>query len=110
MAEKCSECPAPVREPFKTVCSGNCAVLRRKRLNRELASIRYVADRVVNNKFELVLLAAHRSRAISRGAPITIERNNDKNSVIVPEDVAYIRDRKDWILQNENNGAILQAG
>jgi DNA-directed RNA polymerase subunit omega len=43
---------------------------------------------VVNNKFELVLLAAHRSRAISRGAPITIERNNDKNSVIALREIA----------------------
>ncbi|MBT5186347.1 MAG: DNA-directed RNA polymerase subunit omega, partial [Kordiimonadaceae bacterium] len=36
----------------------------------------------VDNRFDLVLLAARRARQISAGAPITIERDNDKNPVV----------------------------
>ncbi len=36
----------------------------------------------VPNRFDLVLLAGHRARSISSGAPITIERDNDKNPVV----------------------------
>ena len=32
----------------------------------------------VANRFDLVLLAAHRARALSKGAAITIEQDNDK--------------------------------
>ena len=40
------------------------------------------------NRFELVLLAAHRARAVSQGAPITIERDNDKNPVVALREIA----------------------
>ncbi len=36
----------------------------------------------VPNRFELVMLAAHRAREISAGAPITVDRDNDKNPVV----------------------------
>jgi len=42
----------------------------------------------VDNRFELVLLAAHRSRMISSGAPITLDRDNDKNPVVALREVA----------------------
>jgi DNA-directed RNA polymerase subunit omega len=42
----------------------------------------------VQNRFELVLLAAHRARTISSGAPITIERDNDKNPVVALREIA----------------------
>jgi len=42
----------------------------------------------VPNRFELVLLAAHRGRMISQGAPLTIERDNDKNPVVALREVA----------------------
>jgi DNA-directed RNA polymerase subunit omega len=42
----------------------------------------------VTNRFELVLLAAHRARAVSSGAPITIERDNDKNPVVALREIA----------------------
>jgi DNA-directed RNA polymerase subunit omega len=42
----------------------------------------------VPNRFELVLLAAHRARTISAGAPITVERENDKNPVVALREVA----------------------
>ena len=40
------------------------------------------------NRFELVLLAAHRARTISQGAPITVERDNDKNPVVALREIA----------------------
>ena len=42
----------------------------------------------VSNRFELVLLAAHRARAVSAGAPITIDRDNDKNPVVALREIA----------------------
>jgi len=42
----------------------------------------------VPNRFELVLLAAHRARVIAMGSPIAVERENDKNSVIALREVA----------------------
>jgi DNA-directed RNA polymerase subunit omega len=40
------------------------------------------------NRFELVLLSAHRARMVSQGAPITIERDNDKNPVVALREIA----------------------
>jgi DNA-directed RNA polymerase subunit omega len=42
----------------------------------------------VSNRFELVLLASHRARAVAAGAPITIERENDKNPVVALREIA----------------------
>jgi DNA-directed RNA polymerase subunit omega len=42
----------------------------------------------VPNRFGLVLLAAHRARAISSGSPILVERDNDKNPVVALREVA----------------------
>ncbi len=42
----------------------------------------------VPNRFELILMAAHRARAISAGAPITVERDNDKNPVVALREIA----------------------
>ncbi len=42
----------------------------------------------VDNRFELVLLAAHRARMISSGASITIDRDNDKNPVVALREIA----------------------
>ncbi len=42
----------------------------------------------VPNRFELVLLAAHRGRMISQGAPLTVDRDNDKNPVVALREVA----------------------
>ena len=40
------------------------------------------------NRFELVLLASHRARAISQGAPLTIDRDNDKDPVVSLREIA----------------------
>ncbi|ETX15729.1 DNA-directed RNA polymerase subunit omega [Roseivivax halodurans JCM 10272] len=42
----------------------------------------------VPNRFDLVLLAAHRAREISSGAPLTVDRDNDKNPVVALREVA----------------------
>ena len=42
----------------------------------------------VPNRFELVLLAAHRARQISTGAAIAVEPENDKNPVISLREIA----------------------
>ena len=42
----------------------------------------------VENRFDLVLLASHRSRMISNGASITIDRDNDKNPVVALREIA----------------------
>ena len=42
----------------------------------------------IPNRFELVLLAAHRARAIKSGSHVTIEAENDKNPVIALREIA----------------------
>ncbi|NNU81558.1 DNA-directed RNA polymerase subunit omega [Halovulum dunhuangense] len=42
----------------------------------------------VPNRFELVMLAAHRARELSSGAPLTIDRDNDKNPVVALREIA----------------------
>ena len=42
----------------------------------------------VENRFELVLLASHRARMISSGQQITIDRDNDKNTVVALREIA----------------------
>ena len=42
----------------------------------------------VENRFELVLLAAHRARSISGGSAITVEAERDKNPVIALREIA----------------------
>ena len=42
----------------------------------------------VENRFELVLLAAHRGRLIASGSPVTVDRDNDKNPVVALREIA----------------------
>ena len=42
----------------------------------------------VPNRFELVLLSAHRARAMSAGAELTVDRDNDKNPVVSLREIA----------------------
>lgn len=42
----------------------------------------------VPNRFELVLLAAHRARSIANGSAVTIDPDNDKNPVIALRELA----------------------
>lgn len=42
----------------------------------------------IPNRFDLVLLAAERARAISGGAELTVERDRDKNPVVALREIA----------------------
>ncbi len=42
----------------------------------------------VPNRFDLVMVAAQRSRDISAGSPLTLERDNDKNPVVALREIA----------------------
>ena len=42
----------------------------------------------VPNRFELVMLAAQRARDVSAGAPLSLERDNDKNPVVALREIA----------------------
>ncbi|MDB5642858.1 MAG: rpoZ [Hyphomicrobiales bacterium] len=42
----------------------------------------------VENRFELVLVAAHRARMIGSGQQITVDRDNDKNPVVALREIA----------------------
>tara|TARA_Y100001954_G_scaffold233205_1_gene286012 strand:+ start:366 stop:776 length:411 start_codon:yes stop_codon:yes gene_type:complete len=42
----------------------------------------------IPNRFDLVLAAAQRSRDISTGNPLTIDRDNDKNPVVALREIA----------------------
>ena len=42
----------------------------------------------VPNRFDLVMLAAHRSREIATGSQPTVDRDNDKNPVVALREIA----------------------
>jgi DNA-directed RNA polymerase subunit omega len=42
----------------------------------------------VPNRFNLVLLAANRARAIAAGSPLLVDRDNDKNPVVALREIA----------------------
>ena len=41
----------------------------------------------VENRFELVLLASHRARLLAAGAPLTVDRDRDKNPVVALREI-----------------------
>ena len=43
---------------------------------------------IINNRFELVMLASQRARSLSSGAELTVERDNDKNPVVALREIA----------------------
>ena len=42
----------------------------------------------VPNRFDLVMLAAQRARNVAAGAPLMVERDNDKNPVVALREIA----------------------
>lgn len=42
----------------------------------------------IPNRFELVMMAGQRARDIAAGAPLTIDRDNDKNPVVALREIA----------------------
>ncbi len=53
----------------------------------------------VPNRFDLVLLAAHRARQISGGAELTIDRDRDKNPVVALREIAEETVRPDQLAE-----------
>jgi DNA-directed RNA polymerase subunit omega len=45
----------------------------------------------IPNRFELVMKAAQRARGIASGAPLTLDRDNDKNPVVALREIAEQR-------------------
>lgn len=43
----------------------------------------------IPNRFELVMMASQRARKIGTGAPLTVERDNDKNCVVSLREIAH---------------------
>lgn len=43
---------------------------------------------IIPNRFELVVLAAQRAKQISSGAPLTVDRDNDKDGVVALREIA----------------------
>lgn len=58
----------------------------------------------VDNRFELVMMAAQRARKIGSGAALTIERDNDKNPVValreIAEETVEIPDLKEELIRS----------
>ncbi|MEM7650528.1 MAG: DNA-directed RNA polymerase subunit omega [Pseudomonadota bacterium] len=58
----------------------------------------------VENRFELVMVASQRARKIGSGAPLTIERDNDKNPVValreVAEETVEVEDLKEELVRS----------
>ncbi|MEE9380861.1 MAG: DNA-directed RNA polymerase subunit omega [Hyphomonadaceae bacterium] len=42
----------------------------------------------IPNRFDLVLMAAHRARMIREGSPMTVEKDNDKDPVVSLREIA----------------------
>ncbi|CUJ82914.1 DNA-directed RNA polymerase subunit omega [Shimia thalassica] len=65
----------------------------------------------VPNRFELVMLASHRAREISAGAPITVDRDNDKNPVVSLREIADETQTADELRERliENNQSQIEV-
>jgi len=58
----------------------------------------------IPNRFDLVLLAAHRSRNIAQGSEILVERDNDKTPVVslreLAEEKLNLKELRESLVQN----------
>ncbi len=54
----------------------------------------------VTNRFDLVLVAAQRARQISAGAPLEVERDNDKNAVVSLREIAEEKVSKEDLMES----------
>ena len=58
----------------------------------------------VPNRFDLVMLAAQRAREIVAGAPLTLDRDDDKNPVVALREIA-----EETVDLEQLNGSIVQG-
>lgn len=56
--------------------------------------------KIINNHFELVVLASRRGRDIASGSPILVEKSNDKNAVIALREIAARKLNIDLLREN----------
>ena len=54
----------------------------------------------IPNRFELVLLAAHRARAITAGSALVVDRDNDKNPVVSLREIASTKIKPDQLRED----------
>ncbi len=68
----------------------------------------------IPNRFELVMIASQRARKISAGAPLTIERDNDKNPVIslreIADETVSIEDLKEELVRTHQRVIEMEDG
>jgi DNA-directed RNA polymerase subunit omega len=59
----------------------------------------------VTNRFDLVMLAAHRAREIAAGAELTVDRDNDKNPVValreIAEETQSVEDLRERMIESQ---------
>ncbi|WP_428547309.1 DNA-directed RNA polymerase subunit omega [Profundibacter sp.] len=59
----------------------------------------------VPNRFDLVMLAAHRAREIASGAELTVDRDNDKNPVValreIAEETQSVEDLRERMIESQ---------
>lgn len=58
----------------------------------------------ITNRFDLVLVAAQRARQISAGAPLLVERDNDKNAVVSLREIAEEKVFEDTLKESVIHG------
>ena len=68
----------------------------------------------IPNRFDLVITAAQRAKQISSGMPLTIDRDNDKDSVVSLREIAEFREASAAVaafrrLGNESTDHLLQV-
>ena len=64
------------------------------------------------NRFELVMVAAHRARRIGSGASITVDRDNDKNPVVslreIADETVSLDDLKEDLIKSHQRIFVMQ--
>ena len=58
----------------------------------------------IPNRYDLVMVAAQRARDISAGAPLCVERDKDKNSVVSLREIAENKVSIEDLQNNRNYG------
>src|SRR5436305_14961776 len=71
--------PSPHNQPIRSLFTERRSMAR--------VTVEDCIDKV-DNRFDLVLLAAHRARMISSGSQLTVDRDNDKNPVVSLREIA----------------------
>ncbi len=63
----------------------------------------------ITNRFDLILTAAGRARSLDSGAPLTIDRENDKNTIValreIEEDTIDIEKVRDGLIKSHQRYA-----